>query len=247
MDWWSPQAIVTFGSLSSARKSFSKHLVRLTKAFRVVWGQLFDTPNGLPPSLGQTAIVEYSRQRDFAVIKVEPTPKAEIKLSCDPNNPRKASGMALGIAHHPGGDFLHWSHNCHSTPWVDANHREDDWLGTTAIEHDCSTDGGSSGAPIFMLSPDGNVELVGIHVVGGICNKGRVPGLSAADSSTWKCKQENGLPDGSETNIVNGGLLFDEQEVCGTIADIMKNGFPSIPNDATTTTLPIDCSVSPKP
>ncbi|NJL50154.1 MAG: hypothetical protein HC929_25650 [Leptolyngbyaceae cyanobacterium SM2_5_2] len=58
------------------------------------------------------------------------------------------------------------------------------------VVHDCDTNPGASGGPIFARFEDGNYYIVGLHARG--VNLGRATAT---------------LPNGVTTNVLNGGVL----------------------------------------
>jgi hypothetical protein len=115
--------------------------------------------------------VASNKELDFSLLRIKPfpgntlTPASRKKLKiADP-----VPSDDLVIVHHPECKPKHVSVNCHMTAPSLPN-----WQSGAATDfgHDCDTEGGSSGAPVFTR--DGT--LVGLHHLGheiknGICDK----------------------------------------------------------------------------
>jgi V8-like Glu-specific endopeptidase len=97
-------------------------------------------------------IAEYSRDLDFAIIKLTNAPDEAIWLK---ENSKAIQGNKVTIYSHPNKRALEWSSNCSLL------HRRRD--GLNRIQYDCDTEGGSSGAAVLDVETS---DIVAIHTNG---------------------------------------------------------------------------------
>lgn len=207
-----------------------------TDEYVVTWGSWWETSGKLIHHKVTKVALEYTMERDFAVLRVDPAPPDSIPLSCDHV---ERDGRRIGILHHPSSPVLFWSDACTSVAWHAEMFPPEFALGSAFIGYDCSTEEGSSGAPVFEVTPgtpavDGGTEtaptarLIGVHAVAGACDTGKLQRW--VGRATW-CEAN-----GQRFNVQNGGMLVSDDVLCKAVKDLDHQGADGGP----TLTLPVD-------
>jgi S1-C subfamily serine protease len=108
-------------------------------------------------------VEQQDRPLDFALLRVKPLGKVSPLATGTLANWAPARGDQVYVIHHPLALKKQYSGSCRvgiGKPYLFPN-----WMdssGSTDFTHDCDTDGGSSGSPVF--TKDG--EIIGLHHLG---------------------------------------------------------------------------------
>lgn len=126
---------------------------------RVLWGYRGSPATGSPkPAVSQVSYcqkivyAELSKDRDFAILKMDSAPSASVKLSN--TGARISNGTRLTIFGYPQGRPLEWSNYCGSQQIPQL---------PTMFAHNCDTEPGNSGSTILAINESGVPSVVGIH------------------------------------------------------------------------------------
>jgi V8-like Glu-specific endopeptidase len=103
---------------------------------------------------------EHSRDRDFAIIKLDQAPTAYIPLVASGRKPNV--GLKLTILGYPRGRPLEWSQYC-SLRITSAIGMESGSTDPSMFVYDCDTEPGNSGSAVLAISSQGKPYVVGIH------------------------------------------------------------------------------------
>jgi V8-like Glu-specific endopeptidase len=95
---------------------------------------------------------ELSKERDFAILKMDSAPSISVKLSR--TGARISNGTRLTIFGYPQGRPLEWSNYCGSQQIPQL---------PTMFAHNCDTEPGNSGSTILAINESGVPSVVGIH------------------------------------------------------------------------------------
>lgn len=116
----------------------------------IQWGVRGDR-RGMISRCTRIVAIELSLQRDWVVFEVDraPSPYSQVELQS-----RVVPRTPLTILSHPENLPLRWSRLCRALPFVSASDVP------SAFHHQCDTNPGSSGAPIYDAR---TMKLVGIH------------------------------------------------------------------------------------
>jgi hypothetical protein len=208
--------------------------------FQVEWKRIRDV---IPKwtSIGTGLVhMEFTRDRDFAIIRVDGAPPNAIDVTCD----QAPLTGDLAILHHPKDAFLHFSSGCTTKTWDNAALKEEDQRGPAFFQYDCSTARGSSGAPIFLIPKEGSAgdrkyDLIGVHSEGGICTKERTADFDKT-LNAMMCFPEVSVPGDKPPQAMNGGFIVRDRVVCDAIKQARDTG---IPDGAATFDLPYHCTI----
>lgn len=129
---------------------------------KVYWGYRGSPDTGSPkPTVSLvsqcTRIVyaELSKQRDFAIFKVDQGPSVSLPIS--KSGSRASSGTKLTIFGYPQGRPLEWSQYCKLTSYSS---------NPTQFVHQCDTEPGNSGSSVLAINSAGKPMVIGIHDAG---------------------------------------------------------------------------------
>ena len=129
---------------------------------KIYWGYRGSPDTGSPkPTVSlvsqctKVVYAERSKDRDFAIFKVDQAPTVALPIS--KSGSRAAGGTKLTIFGYPQGRPLEWSQYCKllalpSTP--------------TEFAHQCDTEPGNSGSSVLAINSSGKPMVVGIHDAG---------------------------------------------------------------------------------
>jgi hypothetical protein len=117
----------------------------------IKWGVRVDKPSYLTSTCDIVLAMEQNSDRDYAIVKVSPAPKAKIGVDFAA---RPALDSQLTIFSHPRRRPLEWSKTC-----VVKSGATGGW-GIDMFSHQCDTEPGSSGATVLA---DGSLKVIGIH------------------------------------------------------------------------------------
>ncbi|HRO66213.1 MAG TPA: serine protease [Pseudobdellovibrionaceae bacterium] len=141
----------------------------------IQWGVRGDR-RGLVSRCLRVVSLQLDRESDWAVFEVD---RAPIKYSPVNIRDKVLPNQALTILSHPEGRPLEWSRRCRSLPFVSGgNHPR-------SLHHQCDTQPGSSGAPVFDLR---TMQIVGIHNggFGGMTGGGTVNYGTFVNTLPWQ-------------------------------------------------------------
>jgi hypothetical protein len=117
----------------------------------VKWGVRVDVAAYLTSTCDIILAMEHNRDRDYAIVKVSPAPKAKVGVDFAA---RPDIDTSLTIFSHPRRRPLEWSKTC-----VLKSGATGGW-GLDMFSHQCDTEPGSSGATVLA---DGSLKVIGIH------------------------------------------------------------------------------------
>jgi V8-like Glu-specific endopeptidase len=117
----------------------------------VKWGVRVDDAAYLTSTCDIVLAMEQNSDRDYAIVKVSPAPKAKVGIDFAA---RPALESALTIFSHPKRRPLEWSKTCSLKSGATGG-----W-GLDMFSHQCDTEPGSSGATVLS---DDSLKVIGIH------------------------------------------------------------------------------------
>jgi V8-like Glu-specific endopeptidase len=138
---------------------FGEKLNEECSNIRVLWGYRGSPATGSPkPIVNQISncqkivYAELSKERDFAILKMDSAPAVSIKLS--KTGARISNGTRLTIFGYPQGRPLEWSTYCGSQQIPQL---------PSMFAHNCDTEPGNSGSTVLAINESGTPSIIGIH------------------------------------------------------------------------------------
>ncbi|MBX3041719.1 MAG: trypsin-like peptidase domain-containing protein [Bdellovibrionaceae bacterium] len=116
----------------------------------IQWGVRGDR-RGLVSRCLRVVSLQLDRESDWAVFEVD---RAPIKYSTVNIKDRVQPNQVLTVLSHPEGRPLEWSRRCKMLPFVSRGN------GPRSLHHQCDTQPGSSGAPVYDLE---TMQVIGVH------------------------------------------------------------------------------------
>ena len=138
---------------------------------QVFWGyretitqEIHSTQTALISQCTSVVFAELSKQRDFAVFKIDLFPRSTIAISSAKE--RTAINTKITILSHPRSRPLEWSQYCSVQPKsvippsAKSPHTPPS---PSEFAHQCDTEPGSSGSAILSTTVNGSLKIIGVH------------------------------------------------------------------------------------